>query len=168
MERNLARAESGNRPWLTQEEYEVGRGLVETRATKLSDIGIDSGDILPWDRPDEFIPGVELKISGAGQLSTAVRTMSSPDLIDLVSNPRKYLRANSSAGNYYVRAWLELQHRIHEFEARSRAKDLVSTERELRAEERAKRAERHALIGTIVAVLSVLVAAISLAVQYYQ
>jgi hypothetical protein len=102
---------------LTQQEYDVARGLVAQRPNTLSEAGVASKAELPWDTPNQS-PGLEvpLKAAGIGDLETWARTSSNSDLIQFLTTPSDYLRRYSfTFGNRYVCAWLGLQHRVRVF-----------------------------------------------------
>lgn len=151
---------------LTQQEYEVARGLVAKRPNTFSEAGVDSKKKLQWNNPDEVIVrgeklNVPFEIKGVGDLATWARTTSTSELIQFLTTPSDYYDLDSMIfGNRYVRAWLELEYRVSVFERK------LIEGKEI-AEHRAARAERRARIGTMIAIVSLLIAAISLALRFF-
>lgn len=113
---DFASAQPGPRMALTRTEYEKARGLVTHRPDKISELGIESDEQLPWSNPDELLPGIPWKVQGVGDLATHARMMSTNELIEFISNPRAYSPDSASFPNRYVRAWIELRHRVNLFE----------------------------------------------------
>jgi len=159
--------EKKQRPGLTQEEYQMAKGLVMKRLETLAEISINSNDKFPWEDPNlDPRTGIQVKIEDQSLQTTKY-------LIEFLTDAKSnYSDLPMTFLNYYVHVWNELKLRVEIFErpvieAVREAKEQAqrAEERIELAEERAERTEKRQQIHLRIAVIALLISAIALALS---